>query len=210
MKARTYTSVALSAGLALGIAILGSAARAEETSAAEGSAAQASPQAAQQRVAEATRKLESAFGDQFVNGKIDRSALAQPIADVIDAMPEAARPKVKDHVENVLQLAEKLSPQLTREQRSAVVEPPPPEKVGTTQHAIVTAWGWPGYAGWGGYGAFGFPGMYSLGWGVGWPGWGYGLGYGTAYGASTYSAYGSAYGLGGLGWGGLGWGGWGW
>jgi hypothetical protein len=212
MKARSYTSVAVSAALALGIGILGSTARADETSAAAGSATQASPAPAQQRIADTTRKLEKVFSDQFAQGNIDRSALSQPISDVLEAMPEAARSKVKDHVEQVVQAGEKLSSQLTPEQRSVVVAPPDPEKVGTTQHALVTAWGWPGFAGWGGYGAFGFPGMYSLGWGAGWPGWGFGTGYGTAYGTTAaYGTYG-AYGLGGLGFGGLGlgWGGWYW
>jgi hypothetical protein len=216
MKARSYTSLVLSAGLGLGIAILGNPARADESSAPQESAAQ------QQQVADSTLKLEGAFSDQFAHGKIDRSALAQPISDVLAAMPESARPKVKVHIEHVLQAAEKLSPQLTPEQRAAVVAPPETEKVGKTQQAQLATWGWPGAMGWGGYGAFGFPAMYSLGWGAGWPGWGYGLGTGygaygaygasSAYSTSSYSSYGTSYGLGlgGLGWGGLGWGGWGW
>jgi hypothetical protein len=160
---------------------------------------QASPEAAQQRVAAATQKLENAFNDQFVPGKIDRAALSGAINDVVEAMPEAARPKVKDHIELVLQTAEKLASQLTPEQRAEAAAPPPPEKVGKTQQAQVAAWGWPGAAGWGGYGAFGFPAMYSLG-------YGYNTGYSTSssFGTAISTGYSSSCGLG------LGCGGWYW
>jgi hypothetical protein len=181
----------MSAGLALGAALLSNAARAEELSA-QGAAlaAQASPATGQQRVAATTLKLEKAFTNQFVQGKIDRAALSGPIADAVAAMPEAAQPKVKEHIEAVLQQAETLLSQATPEQRAEAAAPPSPERVGT-QQAQVMAWGWPGMAGFGGLGAFGFPGMFGFGatpfvGGFGFPGWG------------------------GLGWGGLGTGGWFW
>jgi hypothetical protein len=223
MKTRIHGSVALTAGLALGIAVLGATAQAADGSPADKAPAHASAASGQQRVADTTRKLENAFNEQFVHGKIDREALSGPISEVVEAMPEAARPKVKDHIELILKTGEQLASQMTPEQRAAAAEPPPAEKVGTTQQAQIAAWGWPGAAGWGGYGAFGFPGMFGLGAGLGWGGYGttglYGAGYGLGYG--TTGLYGTGYGLGGyglgygglgygLGWGGLGMGGWYW
>ena len=141
----------------------------------------------QHRVADTTLKLEKAFNDQFVQGKVDRSAL--PIDDVVQAFPEAARPKVQAHIDQILTTAEKLAAQMTPEQRTEAVTPPAAEKVGKTTEAQTVAWGWPGYGGWGGYGAFGFPGMY-----------GYGLGYGgLGYGGVGYGGVG----YGGVGYGGL-------
>jgi hypothetical protein len=156
--------VGISAGLALGAALLSDAARAEELSAREAAlATQASPATGQQRVADTTWKLEKAFSEQFVQGKIDRAALSGAIAEALAAMPEAARPKVNAHIEDVLEQAEKLLSQMTPEQRAEAAAPPPPEKVGTAEQAQVVGWGWPGMGGWGGLGAFGFPGMFGFG-----------------------------------------------
>jgi hypothetical protein len=195
-----YGSIALSAGFAIGLLTLGGIARADETSAPRVFYAEVSPAAAQQHVATATQKLEDAFNEQFVRGKIDRAALSSAMNDVVEAMPEAARPKVKEHIELVLQTGERLTSQLTPEQRAAAVAPPPPEKVGKTAQAQVAAWGWPGYAGFGGYGAFGFPAMYTLG-------YGYGSSYGTTSAYSASSGYSSSCGRG---WGALGCSGWYW
>ncbi len=196
----TRLSVVLSAGLALGGALLGANALANDASHPEESSARAS---GQEHIADLTQKLENAFNEQFARGSIDRSALAGPIHDVVEAMPAAARPKVASHIDDILQTAEKLATQMTPEQRAEAVAPPSAEKIGKTQAAIISAWGWPGAVGWGGYGAFGFPAMYGLGYGNGLGyGWG-GTGYG-AYGGLGYGAYG------GLGWGGLGLGGWYW
>jgi hypothetical protein len=186
----TLVSTVLSAGVVLGLAI--------------GCTAQASPSAqteqpagsGQARIAETTLKLEKAFDDQFVHGKIDRDALAGAIDDVVQAMPVAARPKVQSHIEQVLTEAEGAIPQSTEQQRAEVAAPATAEKVGKTAQAWASAWGWPGYAGFGGYGAFGFPGMY-YGTGL----YGGGLGYGTGlYGAGLgYGALGCGLGACGLG-----------
>jgi hypothetical protein len=231
MNTRPYRSIVFSAGFALALVAPGGIAGADEASAPRAAHALASAatvqETGQERIAATTQKLESAFNEQFVRGKIDRAALSGAIDDVVEAMPEAARPKVKDHIELVLQHGERLAAQLTPEQRAEAAAPPAPEKIGKTQQAQVTGWGWPGYGGWGGYGAFGFPAMYNLGYGyaspylgygglgyggLGYGGLGYGgFGYGTSF--STYSAYSSssAYSSGcGLGWGALGCGGWYW
>ncbi len=190
------TMVILSSALALGLSAAGTAA--------------ADPTPEQARIADSTLKLEKAFGAQFVQGHIDRDALAAPIADVLNTVPEASRANVQRHIENVLAQGEQLTSQMTPEQRAQGTAPADEEHVGKTAQAQIAGWGYPGYLGWGGYGAFGFP-YYGLGWGNGIGlGWGntYGLGYGVGYGAG----YGLGYGGYGLGYGGygLGWGGWGW
>jgi hypothetical protein len=123
--------------------------------------AQAEPAPADQaRIAETTRKLEDAFRDQFLTGNIDRRALSAPIAEVVRAMPEAARPRVREHIDEVLRTGADLAARMTPEERAAASAPPAPETTSKTQQAIVSGWGWPNYGGFGGYGAFGFPGMY--------------------------------------------------
>jgi hypothetical protein len=166
MRTRSHASIALCAGLALGIGTLATGARAADASE---PSTQASPASGQQRVADATLKLENAFSDQFARGKIDRTSLAGPIGEVLDAMPEAARPRVKEHIELVLQNGERLASQMTPEQRADAVTPPQAESVGKTAQAqVVAGWGWGGMAGFGGFGAFGFPMMGFGGWGWGW------------------------------------------
>jgi hypothetical protein len=170
-----HGSLALSAGLALGIATIGATAQAADGAASDESAAQPSRTSGQQRVADTTLKLENAFHDQFVRGKIDRSELTGPIADVLSAMPEAARPTLQAHIELVLQAGERLASQMTPEQRTAAAAPPAEEKVGTTEQAQLAGWGWGGAAGFGGFGAFGFPAMGGFGWGgLGFGGLGFG------------------------------------
>src|SRR6516165_9336354 len=100
MNTTLVGSTAIAVGIALGLATAEPAARAEEGSASEASSSRVSP--AQQRLADATLKLENAFNEQFVAGKIDRSALAGPIDDVLQATPEAARPQVSAHIDHVL------------------------------------------------------------------------------------------------------------
>src|SRR5258708_2904035 len=109
----TCASVAISACVALGLAF-GPAARAES---------ERSPNDGQARIADATLKLEKAFNDQFVHGAIDRGALSGPIDEVLRAMPEAARPKVEDHIAQVLQSAEKLASEMTPAARAQATAP---------------------------------------------------------------------------------------
>jgi hypothetical protein len=179
MQPRTLGTFAIAAGIALGLAGSATTARAEEGSASEATSSRVSP--AQQRIADATLKLENAFNDQFVAGKIDRSALAGHIDDVVEAMPEKDRPQISAHIDHVLAAGASLAARMTPEQRTAAVTPPAAESVGETQQAQLAAWGWPGFGGWGGYGAFAFPATYgNLGWGanfgfglggLGWGGW---------------------------------------
>ena len=171
----TYLSVVLSAAVALGLAF-SPAARAE-----------ASPNAGQARIADATMKLENAFNEQFVHGSIDRGALSGPIYDVIQAMPEAARPNVQAHIERVVQAGARLASLMTPEQRAQVTASAAPENLGATQQAQIAAYGWPYAGGWGGYGAFGFPGFAT----------GYGAGSGYSCGYSSQSVNGFGYGGGG-------------
>jgi hypothetical protein len=179
MTTKTYLPFAVSAGVALGIAALGSPARADQSSASSAPSTQAAAASGQQRIGETTWALENAFKDQFVRGAIDRTALAAPIDEVLKAMPEAARPQVQAHIERVLATAEKLASQMTPEDRATAAAPPAAERVGTAAQAQFVGWGWPGAAGWGGYGAFGFPGMagWGTGLGMGWGGMGLGWGW---------------------------------
>jgi hypothetical protein len=172
--------------------------------------------AEQAKIAETTLKLENQFSDQFTRGQIDRAALQGAIDEVIQAMPEVARPKVQQHIAEVLDKGERLASELTVEQRAALATAPSAEETPKAQVDVVTMWGWPGAVGYGGYGAFAFPGMY--GYGYGYPGYGYGGMYNPAgYNPPGYNPYtGNApgynppgmggYGYGGLGYGGLGYG----
>jgi hypothetical protein len=173
---RNGASVALPAGIALGLS-LACPARAEPTP------QQGSLPAQQVRIAEATLNLENAFRDQFVQGKIDREALSGPIDDVVQAMPEPARPKVQAHIDGVLAAGARLASEMTPEQRTQAAAPPTVETIGKTQQAIIMGWGWPTLAGFGGYGAFAWPTTYMYGAGCGWGfgACGYGLGMGGWY-----------------------------
>jgi hypothetical protein len=177
-----YASAALSAGLTLA-ATFGSAAGAEPG---------ALP-AEQAQVADATLKLERAFDDQFVRGSIDPEALSGSIQDVLQAMPEAARPKVQAHIAQILQGGARLASEMTPSERAQATATPALETLGKTRQAQIAAWGWPGAAGFGGLGAFGFPAGFAVGGGyscayqfqsvngVGWGGGGcvpYGIGNG--------------------------------
>jgi hypothetical protein len=183
MNTTLVGSTAIAVGIALGLATADTAARADEGSASEASTSRVSP--AQQRLADATLKLENAFDEQFVAGKMERSALAGLIDDVLQATPEKARPQASAHIDHVLAAGAALAARMTPEQRTAAVAPPAAEAIGKTQQAQLAVWGYPGAIGWGGFGAFAFPVTYA---GFGWGGYGaYGLG--------------CAYGCGGLGWG---------
>jgi len=204
------TMVILSSALALGVS-LAETATADPTTNENAQAEVAKPdKAQQQRIAESTMKLEKAFAEQFVNGHIDRAALSGPIAEVVQAMPEAARPKVQDHINDVLSHGEKAAASMTPEERTQLAQPPAKENVGKSQEAQCAYWGWGGaygYPGWGGWGAFGWPyygtGLYGYGgyggygygypyYGTGWGSCGYGYGYSVSYASSC----------GGIGWGG--------
>jgi hypothetical protein len=169
---RNFASVALCAGFGLGLTAV-CFAQAEPSSTQGG---EAQVPAEQARLAQATYNLENAFREQFVQGKIDRAALSDHISDVVQAMPEAARPTVQAHIDQVLQAGAQAALQMTPEQRVQASAPPSEEKIGKSQAAWVGAWGWPGYGGFGGYGAFGFPSMYTFGTGcgLGWGACGYG------------------------------------
>jgi hypothetical protein len=180
MNTTLFGSTAIAVGIALGLATADTAARAEEGSASEASPSRVSP--AQQRLADATLKLENAFNEQFAAGKIDRSALAGLIDDVLQATPEKARPQASAHIDHVLASGASLAARMTPEQRTTAVAAPSEESVGKTQQAQLVAWGWPGAIGWGGFGAFAFPVTYAgFGWGGAGFGWG-GAGFGCAYG----------------------------
>jgi hypothetical protein len=161
-------------------------------------AVQPEPQAAagQARLAETTQKLESAFSEQFVAGRIDRAALAPLVSEVVQSMPEAAKPKAQSHIDQVIQHGETLASQMAPDERALIAAAPAVENIGTTQAAQVAAWGWPGYAGFGGLGAFGFPGNcipYGTGYavpygGIGWNG--FESGYSSAYSCTTGFGFG--------------------
>jgi hypothetical protein len=174
-----YMSVALTAGVALGLAFC-PAARANAV-------APQADESAQPRIADATMKLEKAFNEQFVQGSIDRGALSAPIDDVLQAMPESARPHLQAHIEQVIQTAAGLASQMTPEKRAQVTASPPPEKLGATQQAQIAGFGWPNAGGWGGYGAFGFPGFAT----------GYSTGIGISCGYNSQSVNGWGYSVGG-------------
>jgi hypothetical protein len=192
MRTTLVGSTAIAVGIALGLATAAPAARAEEGSASEAASSRVSP--AHQRLADATLKLENAFNEQFLAGKIDRSALAGPIDEVLQATPETIRPKASAHIDHVLAAGASLAARMTPEQRTAAVAAPAAESIGKTEQAQLVAFGYPGAIGWGGFGAFAFPATYaSFGYGA------YGMGYGAGYGAY---GLGCAYGCGlGVGWG---------
>jgi hypothetical protein len=177
----SYASVALSAGVALGLSLACSA-RAEPTPP-QGSDPHGALSEQQVRIAEATLTLENAFRDQFVQGKIDREALSGPIDQVVQAMPEAARPRVQAHIDAILAGGARAAAEMSPEQRAQAAAPPAAETVGKTQAAIIAGWGWPAFGGFGGYGAFAWPTtyMYGGGCGMGFGACGYGLGMGGWY-----------------------------
>jgi hypothetical protein len=144
--------------------------------AAAANAATAEQSGGQARIAETTLKLESAFSEQFAKGQIDRAALAPLVNDVVQAMPEGARPRVQAHIEQVLQGGEKLAPAWTPQERAQAVAVPDRDTMTPLQIGLGTSWGWPGAVGWGGLGAFGFPGMWGGGLGCGFGACGAGLG----------------------------------
>jgi hypothetical protein len=183
MNSKSLGCVALAAGIALGLSASSNTARAEEGSAPQQSSSGVSPE--QQRLADAALKLDNAFTDQFKAGKIDRSALATHIDDVIQATPEKARPGMSEHIERVIAAGASLTARMTPEQRALAVAPAAsPESIGKTQQAQLAAFGWGGLgAGWGGgFGAFAFP-AFGLGFGgLGFGGLGFG-GFGCGLGA---------------------------
>jgi hypothetical protein len=176
MNTKSIGHIAIAAGIALGLGASSNIARAEEGSASQESSTRISP--AQERLADATLKLENAFNGQFVAGKIDRDAMAGLIDDVVQATPEHARPKMAAHIDQVLAVGANLAARMTPEQRTAVAAPPAAESVGKTQQAQLVGFGWPGAIGFGGFGAFGFPAFGAFGLGFGSVGFASSMGFG--------------------------------
>ena len=231
MKSK-FTSVVLSAGLALSLA--GCAASAGDPSAPEAKDTKpTADQEHQQRIASTTLALENAFDVQFVKGHIDSDALQPLINDVLQAFPDDSRPQVEKHIYDVIAKGQKDASEMTPEQRAELASPASADKQDKQQVDIIGAWGWgypAGYAaaggcgggvavastgcggavGWGGgwgpgVAATGWGGCAGCGWGGGW-GWGApaAVGWGGGWG---WPGYGVGYaGLGGWGWG---WGGYG-
>jgi len=231
-----FTSVVLSAGLALTLA--GCAASAGDPSAPEAKDTKPTAnQEQQQRVASTTLALENAFDVQFAKGHIDSDALQPLINDVLQAFPDDSRPTVEKHIYDVIAKGQKAASEMTPEQRADLASPVSADKLDKQQVDIIGAWGWGypgGYAvaggcggavvasgcggGWGGGWGWGAPAAVGWGGGWGWPGYGIGyagLGYGGwgwgwgGIGAFGFPACGLGWGGAGLGWGGagLGWGG---
>jgi hypothetical protein len=157
-------SVAFSAGLAL--AVTGCATGA-------GGSSEQGPVGQQQRhLASASFALENAYDVQYAKGQVDANALQPLIYDVLEAMPEQARPQAQAHIYDVISSGEKDAKDLTPEQRAQVAAPVSADKIGPQQVEQIGAWGWGGLGygvgyglGWGGLGAFGFPGYAGFGWG---------------------------------------------
>jgi hypothetical protein len=213
---RWYLSVPLSISIALGFAA-GCASGSEAPPPPPPQEGQSAlPRVDQSQIADTTLKLEMIFSKQFEAGQIDRGALAQPIKDVLQAMPEEARAKVQHHIDQVIDSGEKLAAQLPPAERKKLTAAPSgtEDEAGHLRLYIASGWGYPyGAVGWGGYGAFGFPGMYYGGYGYPGIGYGYATGYASGY-ATGYAGYGG-YGYGGYGYGGcgayaMGCGGWYW
>jgi hypothetical protein len=174
------TSVAFSAGLAL--AVTGCATGAGGSSG-QGPDTQAVGQQ-QRHLASATFALESAYDVQYVKGQVDGDALQPLIYDVLEAMPDQARPDAQKHIYDVISSGQKDAKDLTPEQRAQVASPMSADKLGPQQVEQIGAWGWGGLGGlglgwggaglgfgglggfgWGGLGAFGFPAFGGFGWG---------------------------------------------
>src|SRR5579884_2914608 len=143
MKSK-HLSVPLVGCLALAPVIAGCSGTSDPLAQEATPAQTAAPYEGQAHIALATLKLENQFSDQFRRGAIDRAALQPAVDDVLRAMPEAVRPKVQQHVADVLGRGEKLAPQLTSEQRAALTAAPPAERLGKTEIDIISAWGFPG------------------------------------------------------------------
>jgi len=140
----------------------------------------------QRHLASATFALENAYDVQYVKGQVDANALQPLIYDVLEAMPEQARPQAQAHIYDVISSGQKDAKDLTPEQRAQVAAPTSEDKMGPQKVEQIGAWGWGPYysgyglglggyglgygmgygLGWGGLGAFGFPGY--AGWGWGW------------------------------------------
>jgi hypothetical protein len=171
-----FASVAFSTGLALAVA--GCATGSDGSS--EGPNTQAVGQQ-QRHLASASFALENAYDVQYAKGQVDANALQPLIYDVLEAMPEQARPQAQAHIYDVITSGEKDAKNLTPEQRAQVAAPVSADKMGPQQVEQIGAWGWGGLGmgglgygaaygagyglGWGGLGAFGFPGYAGLGWG---------------------------------------------
>jgi len=194
----TFTSVVLSAGLALTAA--GCAA---DPSVEQSQTAKPSVSPAQQRIASTSLTLEKAFDVQFVKGHVDSDALQPMIDDVLQSMPEDTRESTRAHIYDVIARGQKAASEMTPEQRAQLAAPVAADKLDPQQVDIIGAFGW----GWPAFGGVGYGGL-----GLGYGGLGWGGGYGTAVSTTTTAVgYGVPYGVGwGGAWGipyaGIGWG----
>ncbi len=201
---KSVVSTAIVAGLALGVAMGCSAQADSSTDAPESSSpasapssrsmtppatpASAAPECGQAQIADLTGRLEDAFAKQFEQNAIDQAALEKLIAQTVQAFPQAAQEKVRIHIDSVFEMGKKVAPQMGHSERVRAITPP--EKLGRTQQALLTSWGWGGGRGFGGFGAFGFPATYYWGYpatysslypGLGFYGTGLGCGWGGAW-----------------------------
>jgi hypothetical protein len=191
--------------LALALALSCSARASASPGESESSGAPVAQASDAARIAEAALKLERAFSAQFVEGQVDRDALAPFVADAVRSMPEAVQPQVDSHIARVIDAGQRLASAMTPDQRAQLVAARPPRHA---QIAVVNPWGVPigqDALGWGGFGAFGYPGAgyncipYNTGYaypygGVGWNG--ITTGYSSGYYSALNCAGGFGYGLG--------------
>jgi hypothetical protein len=211
---RTFVSTWFST-IAVALALCGAArADASGPEAAGPPGAAAVPASAQARIVDATLRLERTFSSQFVNGHVDRAALAPLVDDAVHAFPQALQAPVEAHVARVIDAGQRLATELTPDRRAQIASAPAPAALEQVLMTVVNPWGVPiageGSLGWGGLGAFGFPDAYncipySAGYAVPYGGLGWN-GYTTGFSAGNYSSLtcGGGYGYG------LGLGGWGW
>ena len=143
--------------------------------------------AAQEQIAKTTMALENEFSRQFSEGNINPEALSPSIDQVLQSMPEQARPKVQQHIQQVIEQSKDLASQMSPDERKQVATPPSSEQVGKTTQGLVSSWGWPSCGGFGGVGAFGFPSMY---YGTNWYANPYGYGNWYSRDRREYSDYG--------------------
>jgi hypothetical protein len=109
---------------------------------------QSAPADGQERIAETTTALQDALTTQFVQGKIDRAALAGPIDRVVQSFPEEARAEVQSHIASMLDDASDLASQMLPEQRADMAAHP--ERVDSVNEAIYRGPAWRRFhPGWG-------------------------------------------------------------
>ena len=130
-----FASVAFSSGLALAIAGCATGTG--------GSSEQGQTVGQQQRhLASASFALENAYDVQYVKGQVDANALQPLIDDVLEAMPEQARPQAQAHIYDVISRGQKDATDSTPEQRAQNAAPVSADKMGAQKVEQIGAWGW--------------------------------------------------------------------